>query len=277
MKRKQIVVIGLTVVVMALLLSLKIKRLEKVEEDGHSTDTAASTASLTVGQVSETSKKQIDAKFVQIINDLEIKLQKSEGLERVETLKKIAQQWDDLGQPAPAAFYYEEIATNNNNFANWKKAGDLYTDAYQSIKDTVIMPSLVAKATSAYERALALKDDDLDVKTGLGIALVNGGVAPMAGITRLLEVVKIDPKNVKANMNLGLFSIKSGQFDKAIDRFKKVLDVQQTPDAWFYLATCYENTGEKKSAIEAYEQAKHIAADKQFADYIDKHIEELKK
>lgn len=277
-KRKQIVVIGLVVVLMGLLLSLKIKKLEKVDE-GHSTGAEAPEAApaLSLETVSTAAKQQIDAKFLKIITDLEAQLQQAGGAEKLSLQKKLAQQWDDLAQSAPAAFYYEEVADNSNAFADRIKAADLYSSAYQGTKDSLSQPALVAKAFANYDKALSMQPDNVDAKLGKGIAMVNGAGAPMQGIALLLEVVKTDPKNVKANMNLGLFSIKSGQFDKAIDRFKTVLEVQQTPDVWFYLATCYENRGEKKSAIEAYEEAKKIAANKQFGDYIDQHVKELKK
>jgi cytochrome c-type biogenesis protein CcmH/NrfG len=42
----------------------------------------------------------------------------------------------------------------------------------------------------------------------------------MQGITLLLEVVKQDPNNHAANLNLGMFAMKSGQYDKAVIRFK---------------------------------------------------------
>jgi cytochrome c-type biogenesis protein CcmH/NrfG len=38
----------------------------------------------------------------------------------------------------------------------------------------------------------------------------------MQGIALLLEVVAKDPNNFSANLNLGMFAMKSGQYDKAV-------------------------------------------------------------
>ena len=94
----------------------------------------------------------------------------------------------------------------------------------------------------------------------------------------LLDVVKKDPKNFKANMNLGTFAMKSGQFDKAIIRFESVVkNIKATPDAYFYLATAYENLGKKQEAIDAYLQSKKLAANPTLSSFIDKKVAELKK
>ena len=100
---------------------------------------------------------------------------------------------------------------------------------------------------------------------------------PMKGIAILLEVVKKDPNNLKANMSLGTFAIKSGQFDKAIDRFKGIIAQKPSPDAYFYLATAYENLGKKKEAIAAYLNSKKLAANPTLSKFIDKRVEELSK
>jgi cytochrome c-type biogenesis protein CcmH/NrfG len=97
----------------------------------------------------------------------------------------------------------------------------------------------------------------------------------MKGISLLLGVVKEDPKNIKANMNLGMFSMKSGQFQKALDRFKTVISVSPTPEAWFYLGTSYENLGMKSEAVLAYQKSKELAADPSLSDFVDRKIKEL--
>ena len=254
MNRKQIAVIGLVVVLMGLLLSLDIKGLVKDDEQssGDGPENAAQTSALTIESASQTAKQSLNANLAQQITELENQLQLAEASEKVKLQRQLASKWDDVNQPAPSAFYFELLAKSGNNYADWIKSGDLFTDAYQSEKDSLIQPALVQKAIGTYQKALELNPASLDAKTGLGVAYVSGTPNPMQGITLLLEVVKQDPKNAKANLNLGLFSIKSGQFDKAVNRFKTVLEVKPTPDAWFYLASAYENLGEKDDAIAAY-------------------------
>lgn len=279
MKGKQIAVLGLVVVLMGLLLSLDIKGLVKEEgqHSGEAAESAAQTSVLTVQAVSETAKQSLTANLAQQITALENQLKVAEPSQKAEVQRQLATKWDDVNQPAPGAFYYEMLATSGNNYADWLKAGDLFTDAYQSTKDSLAQPALVQKAIETYQKALELQPGSLDAKTGLGVAYVSGTPNPMQGITLLLEVVKKDPKNVKANLNLGLFSIKSGQFDKAVNRFKTVIEVKPTPDVWFYLASAYENLGQKGEAIAAYEKSKQLAADPNLTRFVDHKVQELKK
>ena len=77
-------------------------------------------------------------------------------------------------------------------------------------------------------------------------------------------------------MNLGLFSIKSGQFAKAIPRFNTVIEQAPTPEAYFYLGTALENLGKNKEAIDVYLKSKKLAANLTLSAFIDKRIAELK-
>jgi cytochrome c-type biogenesis protein CcmH/NrfG len=194
----------------------------------------------------------------------------------LELQKQLAQQWDDVNQPAPSALYYEAVGEAENTYATWLKAGDLFTSAFQNTQDSLIQPALVNKARNAYDRALKLQPNSLDAKTGLGVSLVNG-TNPMEGIQLLLAVVKEEPEHLKANLNLGLFSMKSGQFDKAVERFKTVVKQNPNPEAYFYLASSYENLGAKTEAIAAYQKCKELAADVRLSEFVDKKIQELNK
>jgi len=275
MKRKQLTVIGLVVVLMGLLLSLKIKGLVKEEnQNDASTETAADAPAVSAEALSEAAKPALNENLAKQITDLENALQTAEGAEKLELQKKLAQQWDDVNQPAPAAMYYEAAAEAENTYSGWLKAGDLFTDAYQSTRDTLVHPALVQKAAGSYQRVLELQPSSLEAKTGLGTAYVNGS-NPMQGIELLLAVVKEDPENIKANLNLGLFSMRSGQYDKAVDRFKTVIKKKPSPEAWFYLASSYEHLGMKTEAISAFEKSKELAADPGLTKFVDQKIQEL--
>lgn len=276
--RKQIIVIGSVVVLMGLLLSLDIQGLVKPEESATSSNAAATSApvkSVSVDEVSVTAKEALNASLKKQLGDLEAKLKSASEGEKLTIQKQLAQQWDDVNQPAPAAFYYELIAEKESNFESWLKAGDKFTDAYQQSMDTLVQPALVQKAIGSYQKADKIKPNTLEVKTGLGIAYVSGTPNPMQGITLLLDVVKQDPKNLKANLNLGLFSMKSGQFDKAVERFKTVIDVATSAEAWFYLASSYESMDMNTEAIAAYLKTKEIAADPNMSQFVDRKITEL--
>jgi len=281
MNTKQYIIIGSVVVLMGVLLSLDIKGLVKPEEDssemqaGQAGAIAGSSTSVTVASVTLVAKQNVNASLVADIEKLENKIKDASESEVAELQKELALKWDDVNQPAPAAFAYEAVAEKQSNYENWLKAGAKFTEGYQNFPDTTALQGLVQKAIHAYTKALELNNESLDAKTGLGIAYVTGTQNPMQGIQLLLEVVKKEPKNLGANMNLGLFSMKSGQFEKAVDRFKTVIEINQNPEAYFYLATSYENLGMKKEAIAAYEKSKTLAADPGLGSFVDRKIKEL--
>jgi tetratricopeptide (TPR) repeat protein len=280
LNKKQIIVIGSVTLLMVLMLMLDIQGLVKPEE-GQKNETVATSASssnlkpISLEEVSKTSQESLNANLKSLISDLEVQLKSASNDEKLELYKKLAQQWDDVNLTTPSSLYYELIANEEPNFDTWLKAGDKLTDAYQQSMDTLIQPALVEKAISSYKNADKFKPNTLAVKTGLGIAYVSGTPNPMQGITLLLDVVKQEPKNLKANLNLGLFSMKSGQFDKAVERFKTVIEIAPSAEAWFYLASSYESMDRNADAIAAYLKTKEIAADPNMSQFVDRKINEL--
>jgi tetratricopeptide (TPR) repeat protein len=281
LKRNQIIVIASVVLLMGILLSLDIKGLVKPADQHNASGTAAPPTSagsaITVEGISASAKKSLDPNLVQQITSLETALKSASAGQKLELQKQLARKWEDVNQPAPGAFYYEAIAETENTYSDWLKAGDLFTNGYQITEDTLIQEGMTQKAIYAYQKALALNPMSLEAQTGLGIAYVSGTSNPMQGIQLLLAVVKKDPENIKANMNLGLFSMKSGQFDKAVNRFRTVVTKKPSAEAWFYLASSYESLGNKGEAISAYEKSKGLAGDPGLTKFVDDKVQELRK
>ena len=280
MNRKQIVVIVAVVAVMGYLYSLPVKGLIKPKATTANSGVAGEdesvhqSANVTVATVSEAAKTAIGPGLSVKINNLEAELTKAEDKSALQ--KQLAASWDDVNQPAPAAFYYQEVARKDNKLDSWLKAGNRFNEAYKLTQDTSAQPVFTLNAVEAFQNALKLKPNSLEAKTGLGVAYVNGGATPMQGIGLLREVVAQEPDNINANLNLGLFSMKSGQFEKAVDRFNTVLKQKPDFETYFYLAESYKQLGRKKEAISAYEKCKELMPDPVFGQRIDQYIKELK-
>jgi len=290
MKGKQIIVILIVLAISGYLYSLPVKglikpKVAKATSGVVSGSQSESATKVTVEDVSVPAKTAIGAALAARINDLESQL-KAAGTDgaKLNLQKQLAKQWDDDNQPAPSAFYYQEVARKENTFENWMNAGNHFNDAYKSATDTAVQTAFVENAIDAYKNAVKLKPEDLDAKTGLGIAYVNqtslgitdpNGGSPMQGIMILLDVVKSDPKNWNANMNLGMFAMKSGQFEKAVTRFKNMIAQKDELEPNFYLAECYRQLGMKKEAIAAYQKCKNMVAEPVVRQKIDQYIKEL--
>jgi len=99
----------------------------------------------------------------------------------------------------------------------------------------------------------------LDQKVDEAVLIIqNADGAPMRGIAILREVLSEDPNHVKANYWMGEFSWISGQFDKAVPRFEKVLEVDpDNVDAAKRLVTVYiqlQQNEKAKSVVETFEK-----------------------
>ncbi len=273
-KTKQIVAITSTVVLMAFLLVQPIKGLVN-EDKGAGPATGGAAAQVTFERVSQQAKQGLNAAIIQEIADIEAQLPRADGPEKAALLEQLAVKWDDVNRLAPIGFIYEQLAELDNGFDHWLQAGDAYRAAYTNLQDTLTARALNERAIHAYEKATALDAQNLDAKAGLGSAYVSGTNNPMAGIALLREVVEADPKHVAANRSLGLFSMQSRQFDRAIDRFKTVVELQPDAESYFYLATSYENIGLKREAIAAFEKSRDLAADPTLTQFINRKIDEL--
>lgn len=91
-----------------------------------------------------------------------------------------------------------------------------------------------------------------DVLLHLGLAFINSGVPEnsMQGILTIRSVLEINPDNIEASYQLGNFSIQTSQHEKAADRFRKVLSLDEDrQDARLGLATALINLGQTAAAV----------------------------
>jgi tetratricopeptide (TPR) repeat protein len=86
----------------------------------------------------------------------------------------------------------------------------------------LVLPEQPSSVLDKQESTEAMNPDSLKLQQA--IELVNGP-NPMAGITLLRELVTADSTNLEAQYWLGVFAVKSGQYDKAISRFETVLSI----------------------------------------------------
>jgi tetratricopeptide (TPR) repeat protein len=235
-------------------------------------------ANIDASYVSAPAKTAIGNAIAAEITALENSLKNAgSNAEKIKFETELAKKWDDVNQPAPAAFYYQAIARANNGYQDWVNAGDRFNDAFKTSQDTLAQPAFVSNSVEAFKNALKLQPNSLDAQTGLGIADVNGGAAsPMEGIGLLLGVVAKDPNNRKALLNLGTFAMKSGQYQKAVDRFKTLIAQKEELEPYFYLAESYKQLGMKTEAIAAYQKCKGMMPEPAFVQQIDEYIKELK-
>ncbi len=140
----------------------------------------------------------------------------------------------------------------------------------------VVVLLVMAPRTPAGKQQEAEPLDPAKARTAEAVALVNGQ-DPMRGIMMLREILEEDSSNVEAHWNLGLFSVQSGQYDKALDRFKKVLelDPENHPDAWFYLGRTYATLDSNAQAVASLKKYRTLTQDTAIINGVDRFLLEL--
>ncbi len=185
--------------------------------------------------------------------------------------------WDRLKRPDLASLYLEQQAKKENKAARWFKAGNRYYYAVQFSKDQTEIPILYQCAMRCFSKGLELEPNNTDGRIMLASCYVEGSSDPMEGIGRLRQIEKTDSNNVKLQLTFAFFSVKSGQLDRAITRFKKVLNVDSTYiEAYLHLADAYEQQGDTQQTIKALEAYAARTPELTARTEINKYVQQLK-
>lgn len=171
------------------------------------------------------------------------------------------------------AKYSGEIAELVPNEKNLLVAADAYMQASDlvSVNDK---PAYMDKSRLYYKKALDLNKGNLDTKSKLAMTYVTTP-NPMEGIKLLREVVEEDPQNETALFNLGYLSMQSGQYAKAVDRFKTLIEVNpKHASGTFYLGLSYLELGNKAKANQYFNLAKGLDNDPEFQAILESYLKE---
>jgi tetratricopeptide (TPR) repeat protein len=185
--------------------------------------------------------------------------------------------WDRSKRPDLASFYSEEVAKRSNTAKLWFNAGNRYYYAVQFSQDKTEIPVLYQCALRCFNKGLKLDPTNTDAKIMQASCYVEGTSEPMEGVSRLREIEKTDSNNVKLQLTFAFFSLKSGQLDKAVRRFKKVIAVDSSYiEAYLHLADTYERQGDIEKTISALETYALKTDDVTAKIEINKYIQQLK-
>ena len=201
----------------------------------------------------------------------------------VKQLTQLANFWkDSTGMFVPYAYYLSEAAKLDNSEKNLTFAARLILENMKREDSINVKAWEASTAATLFEKALLLDPENDDLKVGLGSCYIYGqGMAgdpqqTMKGIQQLLEVVRKDSNNMKAQLVLGIGAVISNQFDKAIQRLNKVVAFNpQNLEAVSWLADAYAGEGDKVNATKWYEHTKHLVNNPAFSKEVDERIKAL--
>jgi tetratricopeptide (TPR) repeat protein len=158
-----------------------------------------------------------------------------------------------------------------------KDLGLAYYEAFNQSKVEDNRKAIATKVISLLQPVSREQPNDLDVQCALADCYVNATEAPMNGISILRDIVAKDSTNEKALYLLGVFSVKSGQTDKAIDRFERLVRLYPANMKYsLYLAQLFSDHGDPGKARETLITAKKYAVRKSAQDSLNNIINQLK-
>ena len=228
-------------------------------------------------RVLDEAKKQVPADQQPAIDKMEQSLDGATGDARIELLKSIITKYDSLGAIIPGTYYAEKLAVLRNSADLWYKAADRYYNASE-VGSPEARAVLIQKASECYTNSYKIDSTNLDTRVGMGKCLVEGSPNPMQGIAIIEGVLKKDSNNINGQLALGELSVQSGQLDKAVYRFQRVLKINPSfQDGYLFLADVYEKKGNKQSAIDCLEKYSTFVTDKKIKDEINTEINRIKK
>lgn len=195
---------------------------------------------------------------------------------KIKFADSLASAFRQFSQYDSAAHYVEVVVESQPTAAGWLRAGDAYYDALNFATDGQQASVMGDKARFYYQKVLEKQPEQLDVKARMAMTYASTD-NPMQGVTMLREVLAQDPDNRTAMLNMGLLSIRSGQYDKAIGRFEQLLQKDPTNEqAQFYLGITYAEAGQPEKARQLLQQIKEKTSDPVMRSTADEYLKNLK-
>lgn len=230
-------------------------------------------------------KAKLSPDRIVLLSKLENSVSRGDVLaQQIKANEALANFWkDSVKLYEPYAFYTSLASKLVNSEKNLTFAARIFLDNLRGEKDEAKLAWKTNEAIDLFERAIKLNPNNDDLRIGLGSAYIYGKgrsgnpAETMQGILELVNVVKKDSTNMKAQLMVGVGGLVSGQFDKAIVRLLKVVTAQpQNAEAVAYLADAYAGKGNKAEAIKWYTVSKRLINDLHYTEEVDARIKTLR-
>lgn len=212
-----------------------------------------------------------------IITELEasLPLQLTDSL-RAETYKALSREWNKLKKFAVGGIYAKKVAESLKTESAWSIAGTTFGIAMQKEQNSENREFCINEATNAFQKALEINPNETQHKINLALTYVETA-QPMQGIAMLRKLSQEEPKNTGVLMALGQLSVRSGQYDKAVERYQQVVEIDPNNIKGYYaLAQVYQSTGKVQPAIITYQKCLTLSKDASLRSDIEQIIKKLK-
>jgi len=183
----------------------------------------------------------------------ELDLTQNDSAAHTSSLMRLSGAWFTAGEPAISGHYAQMVAERLQTEEAWSKAGTTYAICLQRSEEDKVRTYCTQRAVAAFESAISINPENVAHRVNL--AIVHAENPPkedvMRGITMLLELNRQYPDNISVLNNLGRLAIQTGQFDKAIQRLERVLEIESgNLMATCLLADAWKGAGDAAKAAQ---------------------------
>ena len=247
--------------------------------------------SISFEQMLEASKKKLTPSQLTKINALENDLSLADNERKIHLYHRLSDFWkDSIRVFVPYIKYLADAAKLENSEKNLTFAAHLMLAELSSIEEPALKSWLAKEAKELFEKAKTLNPENDSTAIGLGSCYFFGGGGnepPMKGIMLIRNVAEKNPNNIYAQYMLGIGASISGQTEKAIERFTKVVTLDKDHlEARLRLADLLAQKGDKANAkihysafiqtVKRLESAGKFKANPEMISQLEAYIETLK-
>jgi len=181
----------------------------------------------------------------------ELGLTQGDTSAQVELLKRLSGLWFRNNDAAISGYYAQLVAEQVNSEDAWSKAGTTFAICVQRSAEEKVRSYCTERAVTAFQNAASINPENLAHRVNLAVVYAENPPKEdvMRGITMLLELNRNHPDNVSVLNNLGRLAIKTGQYDRAVQRLERVLELDpENPVAICLLADAWQGAGDEAKA-----------------------------
>lgn len=175
---------------------------------------------------------------------------------RVDMLKKLSGRWYENGYPSIAGHYAQELAELQGTEEAWSIAGTTYAICVQRSEEKKVRAFCSQRAVTAFENAISINPNGVQNQVNLALTYTETPPPnePMKGVLMLRELEQTFPESALVLTSLARLAIRTGQFEKAVERLNQALALEaDNLNAICLLAQAYAGTGNQEQAA-AYDQ-----------------------
>jgi hypothetical protein len=168
-------------------------------------------------------------------------------------LKGLSGLWYNLKEVPVAGGYADQTAELEKTDSAWSVAGATYYEGLLAATDPKMRNYCAEHAVKAFEQAAALNPARIEHQVNVALVYAENPPPdnPMRAVLTLRDLEAKHPNEASVYNALGRLAIKTGQWQKAVERLEKARSLdKKNPNTPCLLAKAYEGIGQLDKSAE---------------------------